>query len=222
MFSMRALFIKRAYPPPVKIPDMTGFNVVLLTHAHYDHMDIPTLRALDNSVLVISAWNTSDIVRKAGKKDIIEMRPWQQVHIPGATITATPAKHWGARNVYDFWRGYVGYIVTTEEATVYVAGDTGYGRHFNAISRHSRIDVACLPIGCYRPFWFRINHLSPSDSIMAFKDLRAEIMVPVHWGAFRLSLEALEDPVKDLKEIMGELPIKILNPGEGFTYSRSV
>ncbi len=114
----------------------------------------------------------------------------------------------------------MGYVIETDCATVYVAGDTGYGGHFKAISGRFNIDVACLPIGCYRPFWFRLNHLSPSDAIRAFKDLKADMMVPVHWGTFRLSLERLGEPVRDLKRIMDGLPIKILKPGQGLTYSR--
>jgi len=181
-------------------------------------MDIPTLKGLKDTIQVITPWNTSDLIKKANKENMAELRPWQEIDISGTRITATPAKHWGARNIYDIWRGYVGYVIEAEDATVYVAGDTGYGEHFKEIARRFSIDIACLPIGAYRPFWVRINHLSPSDAIRGFKDLNAHIMIPVHWGTFRLSLERPEDPIKELRSIMDGLPIKILYPGEGIDF----
>jgi L-ascorbate metabolism protein UlaG (beta-lactamase superfamily) len=220
MLSDYAFSVKRKRPASARIADVALSDLVLYTHAHYDHFDIPTLKGLKRDISVVLPWNTSDLARKAGKKKIIELKPWQNTTVDGITITATKVKHWGARNVIDEWRGYLGYVIETREGNVFIAGDTGYGRHFKDIAEKFSIDVAVLPIGAYRPFFFRINHMSPKDAVKAFHDLKAKLMIPVHWGAFRLSLEKIDDPIKDLLPLINGLPVKILQPGEAIEYNR--
>ncbi|MCD6570816.1 MAG: MBL fold metallo-hydrolase [Deltaproteobacteria bacterium] len=221
MLSMRAFGVQRADPPPVNIADIALSDVVLYTHAHYDHLDIPTLEGLRDDIRVILPWNTKDLAIKAGKYRVVELRPWEHIRIGAIKITAAPGKHWGARNIYDMWRGYLGYVIECGEGSVYIAGDTGYGGHFKEIALGFDIDVAVLPIGAYKPFWFRINHMSPKDAIKAFYDLKARIMIPVHWGAFRLSMEGINTPIKDLLSIItDDFPVKILQPGDVIEYSR--
>lgn len=217
---MHAFGVQRLSPPPVNIADIAHSDVVLYTHAHYDHFDIPTLKGLRDDIKVILPCNTKDLAAKAGKYRVLELRPWEHIKIDALSITATPGRHWGARNIYDIWRGYLGYVIVGDEASVYIAGDTGYGRHFKEIASCFKIDVAVLPIGAYKPFWFRLNHLSPKDAIRAFHTLNARIMIPVHWGSFRLSFERVNTPIRDLLSVMDNLPVKILRPGEAIEYNK--
>ena len=116
----------------------------------------------------------------------------------GTRITATPAKHWGARVISDMHRGYGGYCFSAGAHSVYHSGDTAYFSGFTEIGSRLHPEVALLPIGAYHPENFRVVHTSPEDALRGFVEMGAHDMIPMHYGTFKLSQEPLDEPVKRL------------------------
>ncbi len=199
----RWLFVlKRLRHPGVRIKDLPPIDVVLVSHAHFDHLHRPSLRAIakhsrarsGRSPIIVVPEHVTDLISDLGFREIIELRWWEHVRIAGLTITHVPSRHWGARIIRDMHRGFGGYVLQAKTGSVYHAGDTAYFEGFREIGRRLNLDVALLPIGAYNPPSFRHVHTSPEDAVQAFLDLRARCMIPMHFGTFRLSHEPPEEP----------------------------
>jgi L-ascorbate metabolism protein UlaG (beta-lactamase superfamily) len=203
----RWLFVlKRLRRPGVRIQDLPPLDLVLVTHAHFDHLHRPSLRALVRHTerlhkpapLIVIPRNVADLVSDLGFRDIIELDWWSEHHQQGVSVVHTPSRHWGARVVRDMHRGFGGYVIRSRQASLYHAGDTAYFSGFREIGDRLRPELAMLPIGAYEPESFRNVHTSPEDAVRAFLDLRARYMVPMHYGTFRLSHEPMDEPLKFL------------------------
>jgi L-ascorbate metabolism protein UlaG (beta-lactamase superfamily) len=216
---------KRHRAPGIRFEDLPPIDLVLISHNHYDHMDLPTLRRLmarGHPLLVTPIGNAAFLKSKGIPS--VEIDWWQSVPLPeGLTVTSVPAQHFSARSLNDrdnaLWGGFV---VQGKKESVFFAGDTGYGPHFTEIGkRYPRIRVALLPIGAYLPRWFmKPVHLSPEEAVQADVDLGAQIAIPMHYGTFKLSEEGIDDPVKDLHQALKRLgyaapTFVVLKPGEG-------
>jgi L-ascorbate metabolism protein UlaG (beta-lactamase superfamily) len=204
----RWLFVlKRLRRPGLRIADLPPIDVVLVSHAHFDHLHRASLRAIARATrrkrhpapLIIVPSNVRDLVSDLGFRDIVEMDWWETRKLDGISITHTPARHWGARVIRDVHRGYGGYVMKARGESVYHAGDTAYFEGFREIGERLRPDVALLPIGAYHPASFRNVHTSPEDAVRAFMDLGSHWMIPMHYGTFRLSHEPMEEPVQRLE-----------------------
>lgn len=205
----RWLFIlKRLRRPGLKIRDLPPIDAVLVTHAHFDHLHRPSLRAIARATrrkqgtppAIIVPHLVGDLVSDLGFGDIIEL-DWWQTHAQGAVkITHTPSRHWGARVLRDMHRGYGGFVLKARRESVYHAGDTAYFEGFREIGERLHPEVALLPIGAYHPPSFRNVHTSPADAVRAFVDMRAHWMIPMHYGTFRLSHEPMDEPLKLLAQ----------------------
>jgi L-ascorbate metabolism protein UlaG (beta-lactamase superfamily) len=136
------------------------------------------------------------------------------------TVTAVAARHFSGRPPFFHGTGYQGYVIDGG-ATVYFAGDSGLFAGMREIGEKWNIDVALLPIGAYQPPPFRRHHMSPEDAIEAARRLRARALVPIHWGAFKLSLEPFDEPVRRLKRAAGKAnlssKIHVLSPGQSIS-----
>ena len=212
--SYRFLYIlKRRRKPGVRPRDLPPIDAVLLTHAHMDHLNLPSLRRIVRlagrqrraAPVVFVPRGVEDLVAKIGFSQVIPMEWWQSEQFGPLTITMTPAQHWGARLFADTHRGYGGYTIASGEHTVYHSGDTAYFNGFHEIGRRLKPTVALLPIGAYFPDSFRSVHTSPEEALQAFLDLKQgnlhaqpQTMIPMHYGTFRLSLEPMEEPVPRL------------------------
>jgi L-ascorbate metabolism protein UlaG (beta-lactamase superfamily) len=205
----RWLFVlKRLRRPGVRIRDLPPMDLVLVSHAHFDHLHRPSLRAIARHTRRISgqapaavvATRLADLVADLGFREIIELDWWQEYHHESLCITHVPSRHWGARVVHDMHRGYGGFVLETKQHSVYHAGDTAYFDGFKEIGRRLRPEVALLPIGAYHPPSFRNVHASPADAVRAFGDLGASWMIPMHYGTFRLSHEPMDEPLLMLSE----------------------
>jgi L-ascorbate metabolism protein UlaG (beta-lactamase superfamily) len=201
----RWLFVlKRLRQPGVRLHDLPPVDVVLVTHAHFDHLHRQSLRAIARqtrrhtgaSPVLVIPHHVFDLVSDLGFEEIVELEWWNHYRHGALEITHVPSRHWGARVIKDSHRGYGGFVVRAGKHSVYHAGDTAYFPGFREIGRRLSPEVALLPIGAYHPPQFRNVHTSPADATQAFVDLNARWMVPMHYGTFRLSHEPIDEPLQ--------------------------
>jgi L-ascorbate metabolism protein UlaG (beta-lactamase superfamily) len=208
VFANWLVLIHRLRKPGVRIEDLPAIDAVLLTHAHMDHLNLPSLRKIvrhtyavkGSGPVAVVPEGVEDLVRPLGFAEVLRMCWWERVTLGGVEITMTPAQHWGARMMRDTHRGFGGYVLRHGTQSVYHSGDSGYFSGFREIGERLAPEVVLLPIGAYKPDGFRRVHTSPEDALRAFVDLGAERMVPMHYGTFRLSEEPVEEPLPRLIE----------------------
>jgi L-ascorbate metabolism protein UlaG (beta-lactamase superfamily) len=206
IFAPWLFVLKRLRRPGLRIQDLPPLDAVLVTHAHFDHLHRPSLRAIaragrikyGRAPMLIVPDNVGDLVFDLGFDQVVELSWWQELQLRGVRVTATPAKHWGARVIRDMHRGYGGYVLTGGGHSVYHSGDTAYFNGFTEIGQRLHPEVALLPIGAYHPESFRTVHASPEDALRGFVDMGAQVMIPMHYGTFKLSQEPIDEPVKRL------------------------
>jgi len=175
-------------------------DLVLITHAHFDHLNRKSLRQIAANQPIVVPAGVGDLVHGLGFEKVYEINWWERLRFPGAAITFVPAKHWGARKVTDHHRGYGGYVIDMGGRTIYHAGDSGYFSGFREIGKKFRPEVALLPIGAYHGPKFGENHMTPEQALRAFGDLRSKFLIPMHFGTYRLSYEPLHEPPQRLME----------------------
>jgi L-ascorbate metabolism protein UlaG (beta-lactamase superfamily) len=224
----RWLFIlKRQRRPGLRIKDLPPIDYVLVTHAHFDHLHRPSLRAIARATRrkggkpsIVVPSDVADLVSDLGYEDVIELDWWENLKSGSLNITHTPARHWGARVLKDHHRGFGGYVLRAGRESLYHAGDTAYFNGFREIGRRLTPELALLPIGAYNPPSFRNVHASPSDAVQAFLDLGANWMIPMHYGTFRLSHEPFDEPLRLLAEESARHGVKerVLVMKEGVTH----
>jgi L-ascorbate metabolism protein UlaG (beta-lactamase superfamily) len=196
---------RRVRRPGQGLDALPGVNLLLVTHNHYDHMDLPTLRRVRArwAPPVATGLGNARHLAKADIRSAVELDWWQSTELAGARVTYVPAQHFSARGLYDrnrcLWGGFV---VEAGGAVVYFAGDSGYCPHFAEIGRRfPRIDLALLPIGAYEPRWFmRQQHVDPEEAVRAHLDLGARRSLGMHFGTFQLTEEAIDAPVLALRQ----------------------
>ena len=208
IWSDRIHTIKRRAAPGVPLEAVPPLDVVAVSHAHYDHLDLPTLRRLGPAPLYVVPKDVGPVLRRAGLPRVVELG-WFESHTEGAlTITCVPAQHWSMRLPWDRNRRlWGGFVLTGPEGTVYHAGDTARSDAVaEAIaSRCPPIDWALLPIGAYDPPWFmQSQHMGPEDALAVFHGLRARTLVAMHWGTFKLTNEPLGEPPARLRRAFAE------------------
>jgi L-ascorbate metabolism protein UlaG (beta-lactamase superfamily) len=195
---------RRARRPGQSLNALPGIDLLLVSHNHYDHMDLPTLRQVRKrwSPPAATGLGNARHLAKAGIRDAVELDWWQSTELAGSRVTYVPAQHFSARTLLDRNRSlWGGFIVEAGGAVVYFAGDSGYGSYFAEIGRRfPRIDLALLPIGAYEPRWFmRTHHMNPEEAVRAHCDLRARRSIGMHFGTFQLTDEAIDAPVLALR-----------------------
>jgi L-ascorbate metabolism protein UlaG (beta-lactamase superfamily) len=209
MFSERAsplsfLGPKRVRPPAVRFEELPDIAVVLLSHNHYDHCDLRSLRALARRFdpLLLTPLGNRRLGTSAGFRRIEELDWWQGARSAPLPITATPAQHFSARTPFDRNRAlWSGFAIEIDERRIFFAGDSGYASHFREVRhRLGPIDLALLPIGAYEPRWFmRDIHMNPHEAVQAHLDLGARRSVGMHFGTFQLTSEPIDDPLAQLE-----------------------
>jgi L-ascorbate metabolism protein UlaG (beta-lactamase superfamily) len=208
VFVERLIALRRLRRPGSTIKDLPAVDMVLLSHAHMDHLNRPslrrivahTLRMTGRAPVAIVPWGVDDLVSDLGFAKVVTFEWWQTKTISGLDITMTPCKHWGARFFKDTHRGFGGYVIRGGGHTLYHSGDTAYFDGFRKIGERLKPEVALLPIGAYSPDNYRGVHTSPEEALQAFLDLGAQRMIPMHYGTFRLSQEPMDEPVQRLLE----------------------
>jgi len=200
-FANWLFLIKRIKRTGLRIEDLPRIDLVLLTHAHFDHFHKPTLRRLPDPKIGVMPWGVGDLAYNLGFGRVIELDWWESFSQRDWTVTLTPSKHWGARVLRDNHRGYGGFILEHQGRRVYHAGDSAYFDGFKDIGKSFRPEIALLPIGAYHPASFRHVHMGPDEAMRVFKELRAKWLVPMHYGSFRLSFEDMDEPPRWLKRL---------------------
>jgi L-ascorbate metabolism protein UlaG (beta-lactamase superfamily) len=214
-----ASVISRNVPPALRPEDLPRIDACLVSHDHWDHMDVPTLRAVGAPVLG-GLGTDAPLVRE--KLAHVPLRWWQTVRVRDVAITFVPAQHFSGRGLggrdRTLWGGFV---IQGSSATLYHAGDTGYFSGFKEIGRRfPSIDAALIPIGAYDPRWFMSPvHVDPEEALQAFEDLGARTFVAMHWGTFKQSDEPLDEPPVRLEaeRVRRAIPpqrVKVLAVGE--------
>jgi L-ascorbate metabolism protein UlaG (beta-lactamase superfamily) len=206
VFARWLIVLRRLRHPGVRIDGLPAIDAVLLTHAHMDHLNRPSLRKIvahtrrltGKAPIAIVPWGVENLIEDIGFSRIVCLEWWQTMGLGGASVTLTPAKHWGARLFNDTYRGFGGYVLRGGGYSIYHSGDTAYFSGFTEIGRRLAPEVALLPIGAYSPDNFRAVHTSPEDALQGFQDLCAKWMVPMHFGTFRLSAEPVTEPLPRL------------------------
>lgn len=226
------IVLHRLRRPGVALKNLPPIDAVLLTHAHMDHLNLPTLRKIIRHTRHISGkspnaivpWGVADLIEDLGFASIHTLQWWQSAQLGKVEITLTPAQHWGARKMTDTHRGFGGYVLRSGAHSLYHSGDTGYFDGFREIGEHLAPQTALLPIGAYSPDSFRSVHTSPEDALRAFIDLKAATMVPMHYGTFCLSAEPMDEPLPRLLAAADKAGIagRILPLAEGRTKVFSV
>ena len=194
--------IKRLVAPALKIAELGKIDLVLLSHAHFDHFDLPSLHALENrGTAVVTASRTSDLLRVRRYAQVRELAWDERARIGGLEIRAFRVKHWGARMRRDVYRGYNGYVIEAGGFRIVFGGDTAATDSFRALRSSRRVDLALMPVGAYNPWIF--NHCTPEQAWEMANDAGAEFFLPMHHQTFALSREPYHEPLERLMAAAG-------------------
>jgi L-ascorbate metabolism protein UlaG (beta-lactamase superfamily) len=217
VFSVRAgihigpftLGVKRLVAPPLKASEVPRVDMVLLSHAHMDHFDIPSLRKLEGpAVSVVTALQTSDLLRPGQYKSVHEIGWDQETRVGPALVRGLEVNHWGARLRTDTYRGYNGYLITVGRYRVVFAGDTADTPKLKKVAGNKPVDLAILPIGAYNP-WIRF-HCTPEQAWRIGQEVRGNLFLPVHHSTFQLSREPVHEPIERLYGAAGRESNRII------------
>jgi L-ascorbate metabolism protein UlaG (beta-lactamase superfamily) len=194
---------RRLVAPALTVNELPQIDLILISHAHFDHLDRPTLVRLPRRIPVVTARETQDLIRDLGYRDVTELDWGDRLEFDnGVNITAREVSHWGARTFYDMHRGFNAYLLETPRHKVLYGGDTAYYEGFRDIGLGTRgVDLAILGIGGYDPYL--AAHATPEQAWSMADHLRAERILPMHHSTFRLSHEPVAEPMERMLQAAG-------------------
>ncbi|MGC8990195.1 MAG: MBL fold metallo-hydrolase [Verrucomicrobiia bacterium] len=203
-FGLGTIGPKRYVAPALTPHELPRIDLLLISHAHMDHLDIPSLRRLPPSTLTVTARETADLCASAGLKSVTEIGWGETVRHKTArgeiVIEAFEVKHWGRRWPSNRDRGYNGYILRREDRALLFAGDTGYTAAFAGLKSRGPFDLALMPIGAYNP-WIR-NHCTPEEAVRMADLAEAKRIAPIHHKTFKLSEEPMDEPLERFEQAL--------------------
>jgi N-acyl-phosphatidylethanolamine-hydrolysing phospholipase D len=203
---------RRVRDPGVAFEKLPKVDVVLISHSHYDHLDLSTLKKLAETFhpVFLVPLGDKELLNRYGIENVVELDWWQTYRFNDAVITFLPSQHWSARWLNDanmtLWGSYG---IDLGARKIYFGGDTGYAKsNFELIKQKwGKPDLAFLPIGAYLPEWFmHSNHMNPRQAVEAHQDLESKKSIAIHFGTFQLSDEGIDQPVKDLQQALEQNP----------------
>ncbi len=204
---------KRVRPPGLTLEQLPPIDLILISHNHYDHTDLTTLRKLakKDRPRVFCPLGMEKLLAGMGFAEVVAMDWWQSVRLGnGIDLTFVPARHFSGRGLFDrnktFWGGFV---VQSSLGPIYFGGDTGYSHHFSEIrEKFGPMRLSLLPIGAYEPRWFMGPvHMNPADAVMAHIDLESRLSLGMHFGTFQLTDEGYHQPQWDLEKALDSLGV---------------
>jgi L-ascorbate metabolism protein UlaG (beta-lactamase superfamily) len=188
----------RLIAPALTVRELPPIDLILLSHAHFDHLDKPTLSRMSRRTPVITAPHTTDLISDLGFYNLREIGWGQSVDVAGLKITAKPVAHWGARTFFDQHRGFNAYLIESAQHRVLYGGDTAYHDGFRDIGM---VDLAILGIGAYDPYV--AAHATPEEAWEMAGHVQAKYVLPIHHSTFRLSYEPVDEPLRRLLTAAG-------------------
>lgn len=213
---------KRAHAPGIAFEDLPPIDLILLSHNHYDHLDLPTLERLmaSHPCTIVTGLQAKRDLPKSMHARVQELDWWQSEDF-GVPIHFVPVQHFSARSFHDRFKVlWGGFVIEAPMGKIYFPGDSAYGGHFKLTrERLGPMKFAVMPVGAYEPRWFMKEvHMVPEEAVMAFKDLGCERALGVHWGCFQLTEEPIDEPVRRLKAAaeaagIGEGKFIAIDPG---------
>jgi L-ascorbate metabolism protein UlaG (beta-lactamase superfamily) len=210
--------VRRAVEPGLAPGDLAEVDVAVISHAHGDHLHLPTLAHLPRRASLVVPPGCAQRVSALGFARVVELAPGAELTLDGVRVAATAIDHGD-----DALAACSAYVVTGDGPSVFLCGDGAYGPGFEEAGRRHAPDLALLPIGGFLPWSFRARHMSPLDALYAFEDLRARLLIPVHHGAFALSYERIGEPARWLAELVREREldahVRVLGPGESEVFT---
>jgi L-ascorbate metabolism protein UlaG (beta-lactamase superfamily) len=223
---------RRVRPAALRFADLPPLHAVVVSHDHYDHMDLPTLRRLAarHRMPVLAGLNNAGYLAWVGVPGGVDLDWWQCVEIGAVTICSVPAQHDSQRGIGDRSQSlWMGFWISGPSGSVFFAGDTGWGPHFAEIRRRLGPPcIALLPIGAFQPRWFmRPLHVSPDDAARAYRVLDAVHGVPMHYATFQLGDDEIDEPPRELARAVRRRRVTGFEPvpfgrGTDFTCPRTV
>ncbi len=205
---------RRYEAPALTIAQLPGIDLILSSHAHFDHLDRPSLARLDKRTPIIMADKTRDLVWDLGFRNVTELRWGESTQIDGVKITARRVVHWGARTFVDQYRGYNAYLLESDRHRILFGGDSAYQDWFSDIGG---TDLAIIGIGAYDPY-IRA-HASPEQAWQMANHAGAKFVIPMHHSTFRLSHEPMTEPVERFLEAAGKESERIVVQKAGGTWT---
>jgi len=197
-WSMWLSVIKRLKRPGLHIDNLPSIDTVLVTHAHFDHLDRRTLRRVAADQPIVVPTGVGNLVHDLGFNIVHELDEWQGVRLGPLKVSLTPCHHWGARMLHDQHRGFGGFVIEGNDRSIFHCGDSAYFQGFREIGKRFPIEIALLPIGAYDAQSKREVHMNPEEAVRAFLELGGRMLVPMHYGTFRLGFEPLNEPPQRL------------------------
>ena len=202
------LGIKRLIEIAAPLSDLPPIDLILLSHAHMDHFDLPSLHSLESRhTQVITADRTADLLRTRRYSRVHELRWNKSVELERAKVTAFEVAHWGARMRSDVYRGYNGYLIEAGRHRIVFGGDTAYTDSFKKLKSSKPIHLAIMPIGAYDP-WIHV-HCNPEQAWTMANHAGAEYLLPVHHQTFKLGRESRYEPIERIVTAAGSTPERI-------------
>jgi L-ascorbate metabolism protein UlaG (beta-lactamase superfamily) len=219
-FGPLTLGLKRIVAPALKARELPRPDLILLSHAHMDHFDLPTLRILESPhTRIVTASKTIDLLRSEKYASVRELGWGEEARFGDLIIRAFQVKHWGARLRTDTFRGYNGYVIETPRYRVLFGGDTAMTDTFRTVRTSRAIDLAIMPIGAYNP-WIHA-HCDPEQALKMTEDAGADRILPVHHQTFNLSDEPYLEPIERLVNIVRDPSrLALTEIGQEFHFTR--
>ena len=224
---------KRLIPPAINYEDLPKIDVIVISHNHYDHLDIKSIKKLhiiNPEIIYLVPLKLKKWFQNLGIKNVYEFNWWEEKTIKNTTFTFVPVQHWSRRGLFDknktLWGGW---WIENDEIKLVHLGDTGYTKDFVEINNIlGSPDLAFIPIGAYSPRKImRESHMNPEEALNAALDLKAKHSIGMHWGTFILTTEQTEEPKKLLNDLMMEKGIdrsffETLKPGEVYHFEEKL
>lgn len=220
-FGDKTIGVKRYLSAALTASQVDPVDLLLVSHAHTDHFDYPTLRSMQsNSTIAVTAKNTAHLWQGLDFKSVLQMH-WQDTQeIAGVQIRAIEGKHWGARLPWNKDMEANSFLLSKNGINIFFGGDTGYTPIIKEQLTGIPIDLAIVGIGAYSPKSFEAKHATPEQAWQIAEEIEAKWIIPMHWGSFRLSQEPMEEPIQRfLKAAAGKLE-KIAIQEVGATWRR--
>ncbi|MGH7214531.1 MAG: MBL fold metallo-hydrolase [Tepidisphaeraceae bacterium] len=201
---------RRLVAPALTIRQLPKLDLVLVSHAHFDHLCRPTLVRLPKRVPVITSHHNHDLIHDLGFRNVTELQWGESLQVGDVRVTAREVNHWGARTFFDRHRGFNAFLLESGNRRVLYGGDTAYGEHFRDIGK---VDLAILGIGAYDPYV--AAHATPEQALAMADHVRADFVLPMHHSTFRLSHEPVHEPLERMLVAAGRGVDRVVARGIG-------